>query len=150
MGIDLALWLLMLMVFMVMPLILFIFEVNIHTTYGMASASMVDNYLEQADWHIATDALASAQVNLKVSHLEEELKQAIESKLQNAQEPLKLEGLSVRAIYDDALKCGALKGGALTLYVSFSYEPVTYLGRLFSGERIYLEVKRMREVPVDQ
>lgn len=143
-GIELVIWLLMLMVFLVLPFMLFLFEVNMHIHYGMASAGLVDNLLEQSDWHVVTEALAEVEVSLSQQHLEEALRQAITEKLQSPETALSLESLSVGVEAEPTTAMARLE-----LQATFSYAPVTFLGSLFSGERMTLEVRRIREAPID-
>lgn len=139
-----VIWLLMLMVFLVLPFMLFLFEVNMHIHYAVASAGLVDNLLEQSDWHVATEALAEVEVSLSQQRLEEALRQAINEKLQTPDAALVLENLSVDVEADPATSVARLE-----LQAAFSYVPVTFLGSLFSGERMALEVHRIREAPID-
>lgn len=143
-GIELVIWLLMLMVFLVLPFMLFLFEVNMHIHYAVASAGLVDNLLEQSDWHVATEALAEVEVSLSQQRLEEALRQAINEKLQTPDAALVLENLSVVVEADPTTSVARLE-----LQATFSYVPVTFLGSLFSGERMALEVHRIREAPID-
>ena len=84
------------------------------------------------------------EVSLSQQRLEEALRQAINEKLQTPDAALVLENLSVVVEADPTTSVARLE-----LQAAFSYVPVTFLGSLFSGERMALEVHRIREAPID-
>lgn len=144
-GIGVILWMMMLLVFLIIPLMLFFFELNTHITYGTVSGSVVDNLLDQVEWHVETPSLSTADVVFEDVSLKTKLSKDIEEKLSLPQSALKLESVDVLTKANQGLD-----HATLNVKVVLSYAPSTYLGRVFSGERIYLEVHRIRETPIDE
>lgn len=144
-GIGIILWMMMLLIFLLIPLMLFFFELNTHITYGTASGALVDNLLDQVEWHVETPNLSTADVVFRDDALETNIRNDIEERLGLSQNALRLESVDVLTKANQGLN-----HATLNVKVVLSYEPNTYLGRLFSGERIYLEVHRMRESPIDK
>lgn len=144
-GIGVILWTVFMLVFLMIPFVLFFFELNLNILYGQAAGGLMDNALDQTEWHVQANNLSVAEVNYSETLLETVLEAHIQSRLSSANHAIQLEALKVTTDVNtgNGYRNIQVKG-------TFSYLPATYLGRLFSGQRIYLDVLRQRETPIDR
>ena len=141
-GIEMVLISCMLMLFVLLPLVCFLFEVYIYGVHGVRWMNATENALDALEWELQTPALSQVERRVAVEAYKDVLRVKLNQQvLQAAGERFEIEHLSLVA--DEP--------PVLSLKLNVSYIPSTMLGMAVAQSgRLSFVIERERELPCDR
>ncbi len=141
-GIEMVLWSFMVIVFIMMPLICFLFELYIYGLHGLRWGTGVENALDALEWQLQTPALSVVERRMSP----ESLTTALNSHLNQ------LRIAETGEVYQiEQLELVGTDPPTLHFRLKVSYEPSTMIGEcMATAGRIEMLIEKERELPCDQ
>ncbi len=139
MGIETVLLGFFFLIFLLMPLYFFLYEQYYYSMRANVCAGNLDNALDQIEWNLQTESLASAQRYLSTGEMKEALKREMASMPE-----MVLKEILVEEIYKEGLP-------QVSIRVALKYPAKTIVGEILEPDG-YLTMTfcRQRELPYDR
>lgn len=141
-GIEMVLWSFMAMVFVMIPLICFLFELYIYGLHDLRWGTGVENALDALEWQLQTPALSVVERRMST----EALTTALNSHLSQ------LSIAETGEVYQiEQLELVGSDPPTLQFRLKVSYLPSTMIGAcMATNGRIEMVIETERELPCDQ
>lgn len=141
-GIEMVILSSMLLVFVLLPLICFIFEIYLYGIHSVRWMNSVENALDALEWELQTPALSQVERRLVVNAYEETLQAQLNPTLmESSGESYQIESLTLLAQDPPVLK----------LKLKVFYLPSTMLGAAVAqAGQLSFVIERERELPWDR